>query len=134
VPDVGPVVAESVHRWFHDAAGTDLLARLRAAGVAPSAPEAAAGDAPWSGLTFVLTGTLAGRTRLEAGSAIEALGGKVIGSVSKKTRFVVAGAEAGSKLDKAAELAVPVLDEAAFEAALGDPSKLTASAAEPGAA
>ncbi|MEO6462639.1 MAG: NAD-dependent DNA ligase LigA, partial [Candidatus Eisenbacteria bacterium] len=130
VPDVGPVVAESVHRWFHDEHGLDLLARLARAGVVPAPVEAPAGGetAPWAGLTFVLTGTLARRTRIEAGAAIEALGGAIAGSVSKKTQFVVAGEEAGSKLDKAKDLGVPVLDEAAFEAALADPASLTAEA------
>src|SRR5688572_3314355 len=131
VPDVGPVVAESVHRWFDDEAGRDLLARLAAAGVAPAPVEVlsrVAASAPWAGLTFVLTGTLARRTRIEAGAEIEALGGTVAGSVSKKTHFVVAGEEAGSKLDKARDLGVPVLDEAAFERALEDPASLRAGA------
>ena len=130
VPDVGPVVAESVHRWFDDAAGRDLLARLKAGGVAPppfATPARDAASTPWTGLTFVLTGTLAGRTRVEAGNEIEARGGTVAGSVSKKTSFVVAGEEAGSKLDKAKDLGVPVLDEAAFDAALADPGSLRAA-------
>jgi DNA ligase (NAD+) len=131
VPDVGPVVAESVHRWFHDEAGRDLLARLARAGVRPppfAAPVRGGGSAPWAGLTFVLTGTLAQRTRMAAGAEIEARGGTVAGSVSKRTHFVVAGAEAGSKLDKARALGVPVLDEAAFEAALADPATLAPAA------
>ena len=131
VPDVGPVVAESVHRWFDDEAGRDLLARLEVKGVAPAPIEAPSRDpasTPWAGLTFVLTGTLARRTRVEAGGEIESRGGTVAGSVSKKTHFVVAGEEAGSKLDKAKDLGVPVLDEAAFERALADPASLRADA------
>ena len=125
VPDVGPVVAESVVRWFQDEAGQDLIARLCAAGVRPAPIDAPPDQAaPWRGLTFVLTGTLSGRTRLDAGAAIEALGGTVAGSVSKKTHFVVAGAEAGSKLEKASALGVAVLDEGAFEAALAAPATL----------
>jgi DNA ligase (NAD+) len=124
VPDVGPVVAESVERWFRSKAGRGLLAKLHAAGVRPVAAEApvAGPGAPWAGLTFVLTGTLAKRTRLVAGREIEALGGTVSGSVSRKTHVVVAGEEAGSKLDTAKKLGVPVLDEAAFDAALAEPA------------
>jgi len=123
VPDVGPVVAESVERWFRSPAGHGLVAKLHAAGVRPAPVEApaAGADAPWAGLTFVLTGTLAKRTRLVAGREIEALGGTVSGSVSKKTHIVVAGEEAGSKLDTARKLGVAVLDEAGFDAALAEP-------------
>jgi DNA ligase (NAD+) len=124
VPDVGDVVAASLVRWFESDAGRALLARLRAAGIAPEAVERAQADAPWQGLTFVLTGTLARHTRLSATAAVQALGGTVAGSVSKKTHVVVAGEEAGSKLDKANELGVRVLDEAGFEAALADPAAL----------
>ena len=98
--------------------------KLRAAGVEPQALERIESDAPWQGLTFVLTGTLTGYTRLSATAAVQALGGTVAGSVSKKTHVVVAGEEAGSKLDKANELGVRVLDEAAFAAALADPQAL----------
>lgn len=126
VPDVGPVVAASVHRWFHDEAGLDLLGRLGRAGVVPAPVEAPGhgAPAPWAGLTFVLTGTLERRSRLEAGAEIEAHGGTVAGSVSKRTHYVVAGADAGSKLDKARDLGVTVLDEATFETALAEPSSL----------
>ncbi len=126
VPDVGPVVAGSVARWFASDAAQTLLARLEAASVAPVAVARAGEGAPWSGLTFVLTGTLTGHTRLSATAAIQSHGGTVAGSVSKKTHVVVAGAEAGTKLDKANELGVRVLDEAQFDAALGDPAGLKA--------
>ena len=126
VPDVGGIVAQSLVRWFESAAGRALLAKLRAAGVAPEALERVEADAPWQGLTFVLTGTLHAHTRLSATAAVQALGGTVSGSVSKKTHVVVAGEEAGSKLEKAQELGVRVLDEAAFTAALADPSGLRA--------
>jgi DNA ligase (NAD+) len=126
VPDVGEVVAASLARWFESDAAKDLLARLAAAGVAPTSVERAGGDAPWNGLTFVLTGTLAGQTRLAATSAVQALGGTVAGSVSKKTHVVVAGQEAGSKLEKARALGVRVLDEAEFVRALEDPAALRA--------
>src|SRR5205814_1662113 len=111
VPDVGPVVAASLARWFASAEGGALLERLRARGVVPSPIAARAGDLSWTGLTFVLTGGLERRTRSEAGEAIQALGGTVSGSVSKKTHVVVAGADAGSKLDKARALGVRVGDE-----------------------
>src|SRR4029079_2586976 len=118
------IVAQSLVRWFASDAGRGLIEKLRAAGVAPPAVEQAAADAPWQGKTFVLTGTLTGHTRLSATAAIQALGGTVAGSVSKKTSVVVAGEEAGSKLDKARELGVRVLDEDAFDAALKDPGSL----------
>jgi DNA ligase (NAD+) len=86
----------------------------------PEGPPAPVTAQPLSGKTFVITGTLPTLSRDEAKDLIEAAGGKVAGSVSKKTSFVVAGAEAGSKLDKAQELGVPVLDEAALQEMLHD--------------
>ena len=114
VPDVGPAIAASVHGFFHTAAHRRELERLKAAGLAWPEQESRAGAAmprPLSGLTVVLTGTLSGYTREEASERLRALGAKVAGSVSAKTSYVVAGAEAGSKLDKAQSLGVPVVDE-----------------------
>jgi hypothetical protein len=114
VEDVGEVIADSVFRWFNDSRNRELLERLRKAGLNFESelyrPEAAAG--PLAGLTLVLTGTLPTLTREQATAKIEAAGGKVSGSVSKKTRYVVAGDEAGSKLDKAQKLGVKVIGEA----------------------
>jgi DNA ligase (NAD+) len=112
VPDVGPVVAASIARFFAEPHNREVVEQLRAAGVQweEGAPSAAA-HAPLAGKTFVLTGTLPSMTREEAKELIEARGGKVAGSVSKKTHYVVAGAEAGSKLEKARELGVSILDE-----------------------
>jgi len=113
VPDVGPVVAQSIVQFFAEPHNREVIAQLIAAGVHW---EEGAGSpistSPISGKTFVLTGTLPSLTRDEAKERIEALGGKASGSVSKKTDFVVAGAEAGSKLVKAQELGVTVVDEA----------------------
>jgi len=115
VPDVGPVVAASVARFFGEPHNIEVIEQLRAAGVAwPEGEPAAAVNSPISGKTFVLTGTLPTLTRDAAKDMIEALGGKVAGSVSKKTDYLVAGAEAGSKLDKARALGVSILDEAQF--------------------
>jgi DNA ligase (NAD+) len=117
VPDIGPVVAESVCRWFADPANHDLVQRLRAARVntvASEAERAAPAEGALSGRTFVLTGTLSQMTREEAAAAIERLGGKVTGSVSRKTSYVVAGADPGSKAEKARQLGVETLDEAGF--------------------
>jgi DNA ligase (NAD+) len=114
VPDVGPVVAKNVAAYFRDAENAAIVDRLLAAGVSWPQPKPAAAHAKFAGKTFVLTGTLDALTREAAGEAITQLGGKVSGSVSKKTHYVVAGTEAGSKLKKAEQLGVPVLDEAAF--------------------
>ncbi|MBC7735416.1 MAG: NAD-dependent DNA ligase LigA [Bacteriovorax sp.] len=117
VHDVGPVVAQSIHTFFDQPHNVEVVEQLRAAGVHWEETEGAVADVapkPLVGITFVLTGTLPTLSRDDAKERIEAAGGKVSGSVSKKTHFVVAGAEAGSKLDKARELGISVLDEAAL--------------------
>jgi DNA ligase (NAD+) len=121
VNDVGPVVAESIHAFFAQPHNREVVEQLRAAGVHWAEHEGAAAGAqalPLAGMTLVLTGTLPNLGRDEAKDLIEAAGGKVAGSVSKRTHYVVAGAEAGSKLDKARELGVPLLDEAGLRALL----------------
>jgi DNA ligase (NAD+) len=114
VADVGPIVAESVHEFFAEAHNRSVIVALRGAGVEWSESEgrAVAAPLPLAGKSFVLTGTLPTLSRDDAKEMIEALGGKVAGTVSKKTDWVVAGAEAGSKLAKATELGIAVLDEA----------------------
>jgi DNA ligase (NAD+) len=116
VPEIGLTVAQSVRDWFDDPGNAALCERLTAAGVQTKTEKTAQlADERFAGKLFVLTGTLAAFSRDEARAAIEARGGRVTSSVSKKTDYVVAGAEAGSKLDKAKELGVKVIDEAAFE-------------------
>ena len=115
VPDVGPVVAASLAAYFQDPGNAAIVDQIIAAGVHWPEGRAAARGGKLSGRTFVLTGTLARRTRDEAAAAIAAQGGKVSGSVSKKTHYLVAGQDPGSKLDKALALGVAVLDEDAFE-------------------
>ena len=112
VPDVGPVVAQSIRAFFDQPHNVEVVEQLRAAGIEWPEQEAALGPQPLAGKTLVITGTLPALSRDEAKALIEAAGGKVAGSVSKKTDFVVAGSEAGSKLEKARELGVTVLDEA----------------------
>jgi DNA ligase (NAD+) len=125
VLDVGPVVAQSIRTFFEQPHNREVVEQLRAAGVHwdehDAQPEAAPLplSGPLAGQTFVLTGTLPSLEREDAKAMIEAAGGKVAGSVSKKTRYVVAGEAAGSKLDKARELGVEVIDEAALRALLG---------------
>jgi DNA ligase (NAD+) len=115
VPDIGPVVAAHVHTFFQQTHNREVIAQLRERGVHwPEQPQRVATEGPFTGKTFVLTGTLASMTRDEAGDHIIAKGGKVSGSVSKKTSYVVAGAEAGSKLKKAQDLGVEVLGEEEF--------------------
>ncbi len=112
VPDVGPVVAHSIHDFFAEAHNREVVQQLRALGVHWEEHDGMAHQVlPLTGKTFVLTGTLASMGRDEAKSRLETLGAKVSGSVSKKTDCVVAGSEAGSKLDKARELNIPVWDE-----------------------
>jgi DNA ligase (NAD+) len=135
VHDVGPVVAQSVQQFFAEAHNREVIEQLRACNVTWPETEVQQGRAfqgenalnaapskdlsPFAGKTVVLTGTLAGMSRDEAKDKLESLGAKVAGSVSKKTDYVVAGAETGSKLDKARDFGVAVLDEAAFLAMLG---------------
>jgi DNA ligase (NAD+) len=118
VEGVGPVIVESIRRFFAFEQNRRVVEKLRAAGVrtaepAPTAPSATGPSL--AGLTFVLTGTLSRFTREQARAAIEARGGRVSSGVSKRTSYVVAGAQPGSKLERAEALGVPVLDEAAFE-------------------
>ena len=110
INDVGPKVAQAIREFFDNKRNLDLVARLRQAGLTFTAERRVRGS-KFEGLTFVLTGTLPNLTREEAKERIETAGGRVSGSVSKKTDYVVAGEEAGSKLDKATSLGVKVLDE-----------------------
>ena len=114
--EVGPVAAASVLDFFASTAGKKILQRIRELGITPQNEKmnSARPEGLFAGKTFVLTGTLPSLSREEATAKIEAAGGKVSGSVSKKTDFVLAGAEAGSKLTKAQELGVKILDEAEF--------------------
>ena len=117
VPEIGPVVAASVRAWFSDERHRALLARLEAHGVRMEATDdemAPPSGGPLTGKTFVLTGTLESMTREDATAAIERLGGKVSGSVSRKTSHVVVGVDPGSKADKARQLGVETMDEAAL--------------------
>jgi DNA ligase (NAD+) len=117
VEEVGPRISQAIVEYFHQPANLALVQSMKDAGVDMTA-ERKQRSAQLAGLTFVLTGTLPTLTRDEAKARIEAAGGKTAGSVSKKTSYVVAGEEAGSKLDKARELKVPVLDEAGLLALL----------------
>jgi DNA ligase (NAD+) len=119
VRDVGPVLAESIARFFAEIHNRQVIDALRAAGVhwresAPGGPSAG----PLAGVTFVVTGTLPTLSRDEAKALIEAAGGKAAGTVSPRTRYVVAGSDAGGKLDRARELGVAIIDEQAFRALL----------------
>lgn len=120
IHEIGPTVAESAYEWFRDPNHIDLIDRLKAAGVKMEAEGAgtAAHDERFVGKTFVLTGALEGYTRDAAAKLIEDRGGRVSSSVSKKTDYVVAGSDAGSKLTKAESLGVTVLDEAEFRSML----------------
>ncbi|GAA3991733.1 NAD-dependent DNA ligase LigA [Comamonas faecalis] len=121
VADIGPIVAKSIHDFFAEPHNRDVVQQLRDCGITWTESEPAADSAallPLAGLTVVLTGTLPTLSRDEAKALLEAAGAKVAGSVSKKTSYVVAGAEAGSKLDKAQALGVPVLDEDGLHALL----------------
>jgi DNA ligase (NAD+) len=112
--DIGEVIASSIVQWHGEARNRKLIERLRKAGMNSKSElyQPAAQSGPLAGKTFVITGTLPNLKREEAAAKIEALGGKVSGSVSKKTDYVVAGDEAGSKLDKAQKLGVKIIGEA----------------------
>ena len=112
IDDVGEITAENIVSFFSHPQTRRMIDRLKNVGVVMTAEKAAAGDDRFAGMTFVLTGTLPDMTREQASALITSHGGKVSGSVSKKTSYVVAGAEAGSKLAKAESLGVPVIDEA----------------------
>ena len=112
--EIGPVVARSVHDWFRDPANQQLVVCLRDAGLRTEEGETAPGSLAFQGMQFVLTGTLESMTRDEAKAAIESRGGRVTSAVSKKTSVVVAGKEAGTKLEKAKTLGVRTVDEAGF--------------------
>jgi DNA ligase (NAD+) len=116
VEDVGEVIAESLAQWFANPRNQELIEKLRTAGLnfKSALYQPAAAPLAFTGKTFVLTGTLPNLKREEAAAKIEERGGRVSGSVSKKTDYVVAGEEAGSKLEKANKLGVPVIDEAEF--------------------
>jgi len=118
IPDIGPVVAASIHSFLRDPENQAMLDELAELGVAPQPyrpTSAPSGSLALAGKTFVLTGTLPRRTRPEAEAFIKLHGGKVAGSVSKKTDYLLVGEEPGSKLNKARELGVPIIDEATLE-------------------
>ena len=115
---VGPVAAQACLDWFAGGVGQAVLRRLQELGLNPKGEQGATADAPFAGKTFVITGTLTSMGRDEAGAKVRALGGNVASSVSSKTHYLVCGADAGSKLTKARELGVPVLEEGAFLALL----------------
>ncbi len=126
VPDVGPIVAQSIRTFFEQAHNVEVIAGLRAAGLNwPEHEPVKVAVAPLSGKTFVLTGALPTLSRDAAKDLIEAAGGKVTGSVSKKTDYVIAGADAGSKLDKARALDVTILDEEGLHALLASVAAAT---------
>jgi DNA ligase (NAD+) len=110
--EIGPKVSDAIRQFFAEERNRELIERLRSAGLTFTGPKHARAEGPLKGITFVLTGTLPTLKRQEAKDRIEAAGGSVAGSVSNKTNYVVAGDDAGSKLDKAHQLNVPVIDEA----------------------
>jgi DNA ligase (NAD+) len=116
VREIGPVLAASVRAWFDEPRNRELIETFRRAGLklVGERRSAPAGPQPLAGKTFVVTGTLSAMSRDDAQQNIERLGGKVTGSVSKKTSYLVVGADAGSKLEKARALGVETLDEPAF--------------------
>lgn len=121
IPEIGPKVASAIHEFFHQPETKAVLQKLKKAGVnTVRRPEEKKADGKLTGKTFVFTGELEGFTRSQAESRVKALGGRAAGSVSKQTDYVVAGADPGSKLDKAKRLGVAVLDEGEFRGLVGD--------------
>jgi DNA ligase (NAD+) len=120
IRDVGPIVAESIAGFLGSDSTQKLLAKMAQHGVVFPASEKRAASGPLSGMTFVITGTLEGLSRGEARRRIEALGGRVSGSVSGNTSFLLAGLKAGSKLDRAQELGVRVLNQSEWEAMIAN--------------
>jgi DNA ligase (NAD+) len=119
VPEVGPKVAASIVEFFSEPANRQLVKKLWKAGVRPKAEKREVKSDKLAGKTFVFTGTLTNRTREEAEAIVQQHGGKVSGSVSKKTNYVVVGTDPGSKYDKAKELGVTILSESEFEKLVG---------------
>jgi DNA ligase (NAD+) len=119
IPGIGPVMAAAVTDWLTNERNRELVSRLQEAGVNMRAEPAPAREGPLSGLTFVITGTLPTLSRQRATELIEAAGGKVTGSVSGKTDYLLLGEDPGSKLDKARELGVRLLDEQGLRGLLG---------------
>jgi DNA ligase (NAD+) len=115
VPEVGPKVTAAIAEFFSEAANRQLIKKLHKAGVHPTAEKREVKSDKLAGKSFVFTGGLANRSREEAGELVQQHGGKVSGSVSKKTDYVVVGSDPGSKYDKAKELGVTILTEAEFE-------------------
>jgi DNA ligase (NAD+) len=119
VPEVGPKVANSIVQFFSEPANRQLIKKLEKAGIRPTAEKREIKSNKLTGKSFVFTGGLANRSREEAGELVKQHGGKVSGSVSKKTDYVVVGTDPGSKYDKAKELSVPILSESEFEKLIG---------------
>ena len=120
VPEIGPIVAHSIHSFFRDPGNKRIIQKLKAAGVnTVKAARAAVKETPITGKTLVVTGTLSRYSRKDIEDYIKGLGGKVASSVSKKTDYVVAGESPGSKLDKARELGVKTLTEDEFDKLVG---------------
>jgi DNA ligase (NAD+) len=124
IDGIGEIMAQSIRQYFEDPENQELLADFVSLGLSPQLEIDESTGTPWAGKTFVLTGTLTQLTRDEAGSRIEALGGKSSSSVSKRTDYLIAGPGAGSKLDKAEKLGVPVLNENEFLALLENPQSV----------
>jgi DNA ligase (NAD+) len=122
IEGIGPNIAQAIVDWFHSPTNQMVLAKLHVAGIWPVAEQVETvleSDQLFSGQTFVLTGTLPGISRQEAKKFIESHGGRMIGSVSKKTSYLVVGENPGSKFDKAKDLGVPILDEAGLRQLAG---------------